>query len=212
MAFDFDFTQDQLQQFLPKNPHVEHWFEALSAALPNYDITSAVRVAAFLGQTYVESAAYTAVQENLNYRAETLMRLFGRHFPGGLAEAQDYCSRPNKQEAIANRIYADRMGNGDEASGDGWAFCGRGLIQLTGRTNYSTFAKSIDTPMEDITEHLESFEGCVQSACWFWKTHDLNRFADEQDMQALTRVINGGELGLDERTAAFNRALQILGQ
>ena len=209
MAFQFNFTQDQLQQFLPQNQHVEHWFEALAKVLPDYDISTVLRVAAFLGQTAVESAGYTAIQENLNYRPETLAKLFGHHF-SGMDEIQQYCSAPNKQEMIANRIYANRMGNGDEASGDGWRFCGRGLIQLTGRANYTAFGQSIDSTPEQVSEFLQTFEGCVQSACWFWEANGLNDVADAGDMKTMTHKINGGFLGLDERIAHYQRALQIL--
>jgi len=209
MAFQFNFTQDQLQQFLPQNQHVEHWFEALAKVLPDYDISTVPRVAAFLGQTAVESAGYTAIQENLNYRPETLAKLFGHHF-SGMDEIQQYCSAPNKQEMIANRIYANRMGNGDEASGDGWRFCGRGLIQLTGRANYTAFGQSIDSTPEQVSEFLQTFEGCVQSACWFWEANGLNDVADAGDMKTMTHKINGGFLGLDERIAHYQRALQIL--
>jgi putative chitinase len=207
MVFDFNFTQDQLQQFLPNNPHVEHWFEALNGNLPNYSITSLQRVASFLGETYVESAGYTAIQENLNYRAESLMRVWPSHFPT-MEIANAYAHNPEK---IANRAYANRMGNGPEESGDGWAFCGRGLIQLTGRTNYTKFAESINTPVEEITEHLETFEGCVQSACWFWNERGLNQYADQGAIDHESRIVNGGNLGLKERGDAYRRALQILG-
>jgi len=210
MTFQFNFTQDQLQRFLPQNQHVEHWFEALSKVLPDYDITTIPRVAGFLGETFVESAGYTAIQENLNYRPETLMRIFGNHFPGGLSEAAQYCNQPNKQEVIANRIYANRMGNGDEASGDGWRFCGRGLIQLTGRSNYTAFAQSINTPVEQVTDFLQTFEGCVQSACWFWEANNLNQFADRNAIDQESRIVNGGTLGLQERRVAYERAVQIL--
>jgi putative chitinase len=210
MGFQFNFTQDQLQQFLPQNQHVEHWFEALAKILPDYDITTVPRVASFLGETYVESAAYTAIQENLNYRPETLMKIFGNHFPGGLSEATQYCNQPNKQEAIANRIYANRMGNGPEESGDGWKFCGRGLIQLTGRSNYTKFAESLSMNVDDVPEFLQTFEGCVQSACWFWEANNLNQYADQNAIDHESRIVNGGTLGLQERRAAFERAVQIL--
>jgi putative chitinase len=210
MTFAINFTQDHLQAFLPQNQHVEHWFEALEKILPDYDINSIPRIAAFLGQTAVESAGYTAIQENLNYRPESLMKLFGKHFPGGLAEAQQYCNQPNKQEAIANRIYCDRMGNGPESSGDGWKFCGRGLIQLTGRANYTAFGGSIDNTPEQVSDFLLTFEGCVQSACWFWESNNLNDLADAGDMKTMTNKINGGFIGLDERIAHYQRALQIL--
>jgi putative chitinase len=139
------------------------------------------------------------------------MKLFGGHFPGGLSEATQYCSQPNKQECIANRIYANRMGNGDEASGDGWRFCGRGLIQLTGRTNYTNFANSIDTPVDQITDFMQTFEGCVQSACFFWESNNLNQYADAGDIKTMTRIINGGYLGLDDRIAHYQHCLQVFG-
>jgi putative chitinase len=211
MGFQFNFTQDQLQAIIPQNAHVPHWFEALSKILPDYDIASPQRVAAFLAQCAHESGGFNAIQENLNYRPETLMKLFGSHFPGGMAEVTQYCSQPNKQEAIANRIYANRMGNGPEESGDGWAFCGRGLIQLTGRTNYTRFAQSIDTPVEQVTEFLQTFEGCVQSACWFWEANNLNNYADSGDIKTMTKIINGGYLGLDDRIAHYQHCLQVFG-
>jgi len=211
VSFQFNFTQDQLQAIIPQNAHVEHWFEALSAILPDYDIDTPPRVAAFLAQCAHESGGFNAIQENLNYRPETLMKLFGHHFPGGLAEAQHYCSQPNKQEAIANRIYASRMGNGPESSGDGWAFCGRGLIQLTGRANYTRFAESMDTPVDQITDFMQTFEGCVQSACWFWEANNLNDLADAGDIRTMTKKINGGYLGLDDRIHHYQHALQVFG-
>jgi putative chitinase len=211
MGFQFNFTQDQLQAIIPQNAHVPHWFEALSKILPDYDISTPPRVAAFLAQCAHESGGFNAIQENLNYSPATLAKLFGGHFPGGMAEIQQYCSQPNKQEVIANRIYANRMGNGDEASGDGWAFCGRGLVQLTGRSNYTAFAQSVDTPVEQVTEFLQTFEGCVQSACWFWESHNLNSLADAGDMKTMTHIINGGYLGLDDRIAHYQHCLQVFG-
>lgn len=205
-TFQFPFSQEQLTQFLPTNQHVEHWFEALTDILPDYDITSQLRVAAFLGQTYVESAGYTAFQENLNYSANSLMRTWPKHFPT-LDIANQYAKKPEK---IANNVYANRMGNGDEASGDGWKYRGRGLIQITGHDNYAMFAESISTPLSDVTGFLETFEGAVQSACWYWETHNINDFADSQDVKAMTKAINGGFIGLDDRINNIQRALVIL--
>jgi len=206
-----ELTLDQLKQFLPKNPYVDHWYGALSQLLPDYDINTPQRIASFLAQCAHESAEFTALKENLNYRPATLIKLFGSHFPGGIAEATEYCSKPNKQEAIANRIYANRMGNGDEGSGDGFRFCGRGLIQLTGRDNYSWFAASISISPDDASEYLQTFEGAAQSACWFWENNNLNAFADSGDFEGMTRRINGGTFGLDDRIAHYKRAMQILG-
>ena len=113
---------------------------------------------------------------------------------------------------IANRAYCDRMGNGPEESGDGWRYAGKGLIQLTGKDNYTRFAESIETPVEQLPEYLGTFEGAVQSACWFWETNGLNQFADSGDILTLTKRINGGTLGLEERTQHYQHAIQVLGR
>ena len=157
--FNFDFTVEKLRKFLPNNPYIDHWHEALCKILPDYEINTVERVAAFLAQTAHESGGYTALKENLNYKAETLCKVWPRYFPS-MDVANQYA---HKQEAIANRAYANRMGNGDEHSGDGYRYCGRGLIQLTGKSNYQAFAESIDTPVEDIPEFLATFEGAVHS-------------------------------------------------
>ena len=210
MGFTFDFTKDQLQQIIPQNQHLDHWFEALDKILPDYDIDTPQRVAAFLAQCAHESGGFNAIQENLNYRAVTLRKVFHKYFPTDDI-ANQYASLPNKQEAIANRVYANRMGNGDEASGDGFRFCGRGLIQLTGKQNYSRFAESIDTPLSDITEFLQTFEGCVQSAAWFWEANNLNQYADSGDILTMTKRINGGTIGLEDRKQHYQHALQVFG-
>ena len=206
-GFDFDFTRAKFEACIGKNPHAEHWYEALCEILPDYDINTVPRMAAFLAQTAHESGGYKAIKENLNYRAETLMKVWPRYFPN-MEIANQYA---HKQEAIANRAYGGRMGNGPEASGDGFKYCGRGLIQLTGKDNYTSFAESIETPVEEIPEFLGTFEGAVQSACWFWENNNLNQFADSGDMLTLTKRINGGTLGLDDRIKHYNHAMHILG-
>ena len=205
-GFNFNFTQAQLAQIIPGNPYVDHWYEALCKILPDYDINTVQRVAAFLAQTAHESGGYKALKENLNYRAVTLRKVFPRYFPDD-ATANAYAGQPEK---IANRAYANRMGNGDEASGDGFRYCGRGLIQLTGKSNYQAFADSIETPVEQLPEYLGTFEGAIQSACWFWETNNLNQWADSGDMLTLTKRINGGTLGLDDRIKHYNHACQVL--
>ena len=210
MSFTFDFTKDQLQQIIPQNQHLDHWFEALEKILPDYDINTPERVAAFLAQCAHESGGFNAIQENLNYRAVTLRKVFPKYFPTDEL-ANQYASQPNKAELIANRVYANRMGNGDEASGDGFRYCGRGLIQLTGKSNYSRFAESIDTPVEEVTDFLQTFEGCVQSAAWFWEANNLNQYADSGDILTMTKRINGGTIGLEDRTNHYHHALQVFG-
>jgi len=202
----FILTKEQLGKIIKGNAYVAEWFEALSILLPDYDINTPQRVAAFLAQCAHESANFKFLKENLNYRAESLVRVWPRYFPN-IDVARQYA---HQQEKIANRAYANRMGNGDEAGGDGWRFCGRGLIQLTGRNNYEAFAESIETPVEEIPEYLMTFEGAVQSACWFWETNNLNRFADVGDIKGLTKAINGGYLGLEDRIKHYTHALEVL--
>jgi putative chitinase len=120
-------------------------------------------MAAFIAQCSHESGGFMVLKENLNYKAATLRKIFPKYFPNDQI-ANDYASRPNKQVAIASRVYANRMGNGDEASQDGWKFCGRGLIQLTGKSNYQAFADSLEMDINDVPEYLATFEGAAQSA------------------------------------------------
>jgi len=203
-------TLDQLRQLIPKNPYVQQWHNALSQLLPDYEINTKQRIAAFIAQCAHESANFTALKENLNYRAATLRKIFPKYFPTDEL-AQQYASMPNKQEAIANKVYGNRMGNGPESSGDGYRFCGRGLIQLTGRENYSWFAASLGISVEEASEYLETFEGAAQSACWFWETNKLNQWADAGDILMLTKRINGGPIGLEDRIKHYNHALHVLG-
>jgi putative chitinase len=199
-------TQQQLAQILPGNPYIEHWCDALNKILPDYDISTPQRIAAFLAQCAHESGGFTALHENLNYRPETLCKVWPHYF--NESNVNDYAHQPEK---IANRAYAGRMGNGDEASGDGWNYCGRGLIQLTGKNNYQAFADSIQTNISEIPAYLQTFEGAIQSACWFWENNNLNACADAGDIVKMTKIINGGTLGLEDRTARYNHALQVLG-
>ena len=207
---DFMLSKEQLAQLIPGNPYLDHWHSALEKALPDYDINTPPRIAAFIAQCAHESGGFKAIKENLNYRATSLRKIFPKYFPDD-AIANQYASLPNKQEAIANRIYANRMGNGPEESGDGYRYCGRGLIQLTGKNNYQNFADSIETPVEELPEFLATFEGAVQSACWFWESNNLNQWADKGDILTLTKRINGGTIGLEDRIKHYNHALHVLG-
>ena len=203
-------TLSQLKQLLPKNPYVEHWHHALFQLLPDYDINTPNRIAAFVAQCAHESGGFMVLKENLNYKAATLRKIFPKYFPNDQI-AQEYASKPNKQVAIASKVYANRMGNGDEASQEGWKFCGRGLIQLTGRSNYQAFADSLEMSIDDVPEYLQTFEGAAQSACWFWETNKLNQWADSGDILTLTKRINGGTIGLEDRKKHYEHALHVLG-
>ena len=203
-------TVNQLKQLLPKNPYVEHWHHALEQLFPDYEIDTPKRMAAFIAQCAHESGGFMVLKENLNYKPATLRKIFSKYFESD-AIAAAYCAKHNKQEAIANRVYANRMGNGSEASGDPARWIGRGLIQLTGRANYQAFADSVEMNIDDVPEYLATFEGAAQSACWFWETNKLNQWADKGDIVTLTKRINGGTIGLEDRIKHYEHALHIIG-
>jgi putative chitinase len=200
-------TQEQLGACIGNNPYLDHWTEALNKILPDYGIDTPQRVAAFVAQAAHESGNFTALHENLNYRAVTLRKVFPKYFPTDEMAAQ-YAQKPEK---IANRVYANRMGNGSEESGDGFRYCGRGLIQLTGQQNYQNFADSIETPIEQVPDFLQTFEGAVQSACWFWENNNLNQYADTDDILTMTKRINGGTIGLEDRKRHYEHAKHVFG-
>lgn len=207
MGFTFNFTEQQLAQMITGNPYVPQWYNALCQILPDYEINTPQRVAAFVAQCAHESGNFRLLKENLNYRAVSLRKVFPKYFP-----TDDLANQyAGKQEMIANRVYGGRMGNGPEETGDGFRYCGRGLIQLTGKNNYQAFADSIETPIEELPEYLATFEGALQSACWFWETNNLNQWADAGDILTLTKRINGGTIGLDDRIKHYNHALHVLG-
>ena len=200
-------TQEQLGACIGNNPYLDHWTDALNKILPDYGIDTPQRVAAFVAQAAHESGNFTALHENLNYRAVTLRKVFPKYFPTDEMAAQ-YAQQPEK---IANRVYANRMGNGPEESGDGFRYCGRGLIQLTGQQNYQNFADSIETPLEQVPDFLQTFEGAVQSACWFWENNNLNQYADTDDILTMTKRINGGTIGLEDRKRHYEHAKHVFG-
>jgi putative chitinase len=207
MSFTFEFTKEQLHEMIPKNPYLDQWYDACSSILPEYEINTPQRVAAFIAQCAHESAGFTALKENLNYKAASLRKVFPKYFPDDAIAA----AYANKGEMIANRVYGGRMGNGPEESGDGFRYCGRGLIQLTGKQNYTAFAESLEMEVEEVPAYLATFEGALQSACWFWETNNLNQWADKGDILTLTKRINGGTIGLDDRIKHYNHALHVLG-
>lgn len=202
-----EMTKDQLKQLLPKNPYIDNWYNALSQLLPDYEINTPQRIAAFMAQCAHESGNFMFLQENLNYKAASLRKVFPKYFPDD-ATAQAYEKKPEK---IANRIYANRMGNGPEESGDGYRYRGRGLIQVTGKTNYTWFAASLEIKPEEAAEYMQTFEGAAQSACWFWESNKLNQWADAGDIVTLTKRINGGTIGLEDRIKHYEHALHVFG-
>ena len=168
MSFDFDFTAEKLRSCV-NNPHMEHWFDSLADVLPNYDITSVERVAAWLAQI--------------------------------------------SHERIANRIYASRMGNGDESTGEGYKFRGRGLVQVTGKSNYAACSKALYGDENTLLENpdlLKEADGAIRSACWYWNSRNLNAAADVGDMLTITKRINGGVIGLEDRMNRYKHIMAVL--
>lgn len=166
------------------------------------------RIAAFIGQISVESAGFTAIEENLNYSAERLCAVWPSRFP--TSDAAGMCAyRP---VALANTVYADRMGNGDAYSGDGWRYRGAGLIQLTGKTNQLACAAALKVDPAQIGDYLRTPSGALASAVWFWNAHDLNSYADRWLLTAMSKLINGGPEGLQQRINACNAVLAVVGQ
>lgn len=206
-------TKDQLSQMIKGNKHVDNWYKALSILLPEYEIDSPKRIAMFIAQCAHESThrgvPFAALEENLKYSAKGLRKTFGKYFQTDELAAE-YAMKPEK---IANRVYANRYGNGPESSGDGWRHRGQGLIQLTFKDNYRDFGESLDPTLSpaEVSEYLSTFEGASQSACWFWENKRLNRFADIGDVKGATKVINGGDFGLADREKHYAHNLHILG-
>ena len=183
----------------------DKWEIPLNQVFVKYDINTPKRQAAFIGQCAVESANFTRLQENLNYSAQRLTQVWPSRFPNiNMAEA--YAHNPEK---LADFVYAGRMGNLQD--GDGWKFHGRGLIQLTGRENYANCGSGIGVDLIDNPDLLLTPQYAVLSAGWFWNKKGLNALADTQEYGAMTRRINGGLTGLDERIAKITKALQVLG-
>lgn len=205
-GFTFDFTKDKLQACLRSNKKIDQWYEAAAEMFPDYELTTPERVAHFIAQTGHESADWTIYSENLNYSAAGLQKIFKKYFPT-MELAKQYAKHPGM---IANRVYANRMGNGDEKSGDGYLYRGRGLIQLTGKSNYQHYADDVGLTLEEAVEDLEFPDGALESACWYWHTRGLNRWADKNDITTLTKRINGGDIGLADRKLRFDTALSIL--
>jgi putative chitinase len=204
-------TVDQLRAMIPTNKEISEWCDELNKALPKYEITTDKRIAGFISQCAHESMDFNAMSENLNYREETLNKVFPRYFGPGKRNAAEYARNPEK---IANYVYMDEFRTsklGNVQPGDGWRFRGRGLKQLTGRDNYTRFAKDYDMTAEEAAVWVETKEGALASALWFWNTNKLNAIADTGNVAALTKKINGGDIGLTDRQARYAKAMAALG-
>jgi putative chitinase len=183
------------------------WVAALAGPLLGAGIATPRCIAAFLGQCAMESAGFQDTEEDLNYSAARLGEVWPGRFPN--AAAAETCAL--QPEALANRVYSGRMGNGDEASGDGWRFRGRGLIQITGRTAYQHFAQAMSMTLDQAVDHAATRSGAADSAAWFWSTNGLNALANSWSVDLITRKVNGGTAGAAERSRLCEAALHAIG-
>lgn len=198
-------TLEQLQKIIPmaKAENIKKYLAPLNSEMPHFGIVTPLRAAHFIAQVAHESGSFQFSVENLNYNARALRTIFGKYFPTDeIAEA--YARKPEK---IANRVYANRMGNGNEASGDGWKYRGRGLIQLTGHENYKKCGQSIGLDLETNPDQVALDPVVsIKVVGWFWKTNNLNQYADANDIKGITKRINGGLIGIEDRTEFLERA------
>jgi len=211
-------TIEHLQAAKIKNP--EKWIDAIVATCEEFEINNPNRIAGFLSQTSHESGGYTMLSENLNYRATTLAACWPNRFAelgpdkkpkkddkGKLIPTAVANSIAGKPELIANLVYSSRMGNGPAESGEGWKFRGRGLKQLTGKDNYTRCGASLGVDLVENPDLLLEPMAAARSAGWFWKTNNLSSFADVADIKGMTKKINGGLIGYEQRQALFDACL-----
>ena len=182
------------------------WVDALNDTFERFNISTPRQKAAFIGQCGHECGNFKILEENLNYRAATLMKLWPKRFPT-LEVANAYAGNPKK---IANMVYASRMGNRDESSGDGYRFRGRGCIQLTGHANYFHAGQALGSDFVADPDLVGTPKYAALTAGWFWSTHNCNNLAEAADWINLTKKINGGTIGLDDRVKHTNEALAVL--
>ena len=205
--FKFDFDEWMAEELIHRDDWKD-WYEAMCEILPLWEVDTIERVAGFIAQCGHESGGFRVLSENLNYSAKALNTIFPKYFKRAGREANEYHRQPEK---IANVIYANRMDNGDTSSGDGWTFRGGGILQLTGRYNYTKFGEAVEKTPEEAVAYVRTKAGALDSACWFWDTNNINKYCDEQDIVGMTKRINGGTIGLEDRKKHYIHALDVLG-
>jgi len=205
--FKFDFEPWMAEELIHRDDW-EDWYEAMLEILPLWEVDTIERVAMFVAQCGHESGGFRVLSENLNYSAKALNTIFPKYFKRAGRDANEYHRQPEK---IANVIYANRMDNGDTDSGDGWMFRGGGILQLTGRYNYTKFGEAVEMSAEEAVDYVRTKKGALDSACWFWDENNINRWCDDMDVVGATKRINGGTIGLDDRKKHYLHAMDVLG-
>ena len=200
-------TLDQLSKIFPltKKTTLALYVEPLNKTFTKFGLDTPLAIRSFLAQVGHESGGFNAIKENLNYSESGLLKIFGKYFNPTTAKA--YARNPEK---IANKVYANRMANGNEASGDGWKFLGRGVLQITGKENYINLAKYLGKTLDETVEYLETPEGAVISAGWFFLKNNIIELAKLGSVTKVTKIVNGGTHGLAERLSIFNRSETII--
>ena len=199
-------TVEQFKALFPQNKNPQPIVDVLNLLLPKYGIDTKEEICAYLAECGVESNGFTTMIENLNYSGEGLLKTFPKYF--NKTNYAPYIRNPAK---IANRVYANRMGNGDEASNEGFLYRGRGAVQITGKLNYSLFAVSIGKTLPETVEYASGLEGGICSSLWFWKSNNLDKYDDlKSDFITLTKKINGGTNGIIERQKFYDLAISII--
>lgn len=205
--FKFDFEEWMAEELIHRDDWKE-WYDSMCEILPLWGVDTVERVAGFIAQCGHESGGFRVLSENLNYSAKALNTIFPKYFRRAGRDANEYHRQPEK---IANVIYANRMDNGDTDTGDGWKFRGGGILQLTGRYNYTQFGKAVEKTAEEAVEYVRTKAGALDSACWFWDENNINDYCDRQDIVGMTKRINGGTIGLEDRKKHYIHALDVLG-
>lgn len=205
-------TLEQFSKMIPSNKEAAKWYPIAVDFFEKYDITTTNRIAGFMAQCAHESGDFKNLEENLNYSVETLLKVFPRYFGKDKANPTEYARNPEK---LSNYVYMDANRSkqgalGNTVAGDGWRFRGGGIKQLTGRSNYAAFAKGVNMSTEEAADYVRTMKGAFESACWFWKTNGIAKFADADDIVGMSKKINGGTIGLEDRKLRYSKAKAIL--
>lgn len=206
-------TLQKFSQMIPTNKEAAEWYAIAMDMFPKYNITTPNRIAGFMAQCAHESGDFRVLEENLNYSTDNLNRVFGRYF--GAPPKRNAAEYARKPEKIANYVYMDEFRSpssrlGNTQPGDGWKFRGGGIKQLTGRSNFTRFGQSIGMTADQAADYVRTKKGAFESACWFWRTNNLERFADNDDIDGMSRAVNGGDNGIDDRRNRYRAAKRIM--